>query len=53
MKDIKIFLNKKKNIMVMHITRISQDMKKINWLSIEKKILEQEKTLYNNYKKAF
>ena len=50
MEDIKIFPNKKKNnnSIVVHITRISQKMKKINWLSIEKKITEQEKTFYNN-----
>ena len=39
MKDIKIFLKKKKNKtnnMVMKVIKISQKMKKINWLSIEK-----------------
>ena len=43
MKDIKIFLKKKKkksSKMVMNITKISQKMKKIDWLSIEKNIIE-------------
>ena len=38
-KDIKIFLNKKKkksNNMVVKVTKISQKMKEINWLSIKK-----------------
>ena len=38
-KDIKIFLKKKKkksNNMVVSVTKISQKMKKINWLSKEK-----------------
>ena len=44
-KDIKIFLKKKKkksNNMVVNVTKIPQNMKKINWLSIEK-ILSNEK----------
>ena len=42
-KDTKIFLKKKKiksNNMVANITKISQRMKKINWLSIEKNIIK-------------
>ena len=42
-KDIKILLKKKKkksNNMVVNVTNISQKMKKINWLSIEKNITE-------------
>ena len=42
-KDTKIFLKKKKiksNNMVANITKISQKMKKINWLSIEKNIIK-------------
>ena len=45
LKDIKIFLKKKKkksNNMVENVTKISQKIKKINWLSIEK-ILQNEK----------
>ena len=34
--------------MVVHVTKISQKMKKINWLTIEK-----NKTLYYNFKKVF
>ena len=52
-KDNKIFLRKKKkksNDMVVNVTKISQEMKKINWLSIEKSIIELQKTLYYNYK---
>ena len=55
-KDNKIFLRKKKkesNNMVANVTKISQEMKKINWLSIEKSIIELQKTLYYNYKKLF
>ena len=40
-KDIKVFLKKKKkksNNMVVNITKVSQKMKKISWLSIEKNI---------------
>ena len=43
MKDIKIFLEKKKkksNNMVVSVTKISQKMKKINSLSIGKNIIE-------------
>ena len=43
-KDIKIFLNKKKkkknDNMVVNVTKIFQKIKKINWLSIEKTIME-------------
>ena len=42
-KDIKIFLKKKKkksNNMVVNVTKISQKMKKINWLSTEKNIIQ-------------
>ena len=47
-KDIKIFLKKKKkqsNNMIVTVTNISQNMKKMNWLSIEKSITRREKTL--------
>ena len=56
LKDNKIFLRKKKkksNNMVVNVTKISLEMKKINWLSIEKSIIELQKTLYYNYKKLF
>ena len=39
--------------MAVNLTKISQKMKNISWLSIEKNTIEQEKTLYYNYKKAF
>ena len=55
-KDIKIFLTKKKkksNNMVMNITKNFSKMKKINWLTIEKNIIKRVKTLYYNYKKVF
>ena len=54
-KDIKIFLKRKKkrDSMVVNVTKISQKMKKINWLSIEKNIMELEKMLHHNYKKVF
>ena len=42
MKDIKIFLKKKKkknDNMVVSVTKISEKMQKINWLSIEKIII--------------
>ena len=42
-KDIKIFLKKKKkksDNMTVNVTKISQKTKKINWLSIEKNIIE-------------
>ena len=42
-KDIKIFQKKKRkksNNMVVNVTNISQKMKKINWLSIEKLFIE-------------
>ena len=45
LKDIKIFLKKKKkksNNMVKNVTKISQKIKKVNWLSVEK-ILQNEK----------
>ena len=54
-KDIKIFLKKKKrksNNMVVNVTKISQ-VTKINWLSIEKNIIQQEKMLCYNCKKVF
>ena len=56
MKDIKIFLKKKKkksNNMFLNVTKISQKMKTISWLSIEKNIIEWEKPPYYNYKKVF
>ena len=37
--------------MVMNFTKISQKMKKINWLSIEQNIIEWKKALY--YKGSF
>ena len=46
MKDIKIFLKKEKkksNNMVMLISKICQKMKKIDWLSIEKNIINESK----------
>ena len=55
-KDIKIFLEKKKNKssnMVVNVTKISQKMKNKSLLSIEKSIIEREKTLYCNYKKVY
>ena len=55
-KDIKIFQKKQtKNStnMVVNVTRISQKMKKVNWLSIEKNITKREETLYYNYKTIF
>ena len=55
-KNIKIFLKKKKkkeSNMIVNVTKISQKMKKINWLSIEKKIIELEKISYYSYKKVF
>ena len=55
-RDIKIFLKKKKkrsNDMAVNVTKISQKMKKINWLSIEKNITESEKIPYYNDKKVF
>ena len=32
--------------------KISQEIKRINWFSVEKLIIEREKTLYYNYKKV-
>ena len=55
-KDIKIFLKiekKKSNNMVVNVTKISQKMKNKSLLSIEKSIIEWEKTLHYNYKKLF
>ena len=43
----------KKDNIVVNVTKISQKMKKTNWLSIEKNIIEREKTRYYNYKKVF
>ena len=39
--------------MVVNVTKISQKMKKINWLSIEENIIEGEKISHYNYKKHF
>ena len=56
-KDNKIFLKKKKekrNNMVVNVTKISQKMKKMNWLSIEKNIIRTfmfEKFSLNNSNK--
>ena len=44
---------KKRDNMVVNVTKISQKMKNKSLLSIEKKIIEQEKTLYCNYKKVY
>ena len=58
-KHIKILLKKKKkksSNMVVNITKIFQKMKNkslLSLLSIEKNIIEREKTLYYNYKKVF
>ena len=49
MKDIS--LSKEENNIVTKDTIISPKMKNKRWLSIEKHILEWEKTLYYNYKK--
>ena len=41
LKDIKIFLRKKKkksNNMAVNVTKISQKIKKVSWLSLEKDI---------------
>ena len=54
MEDIKIFLKKKKekrDTMIKNITKISQKVRKIIWLSIETNIIEYEKTPFYNYKK--
>ena len=54
MEDIKIFLKKKKkkrDTMIKNITKISQKVRKIIWLSIETNIIECEKTPFYNYKK--
>ena len=48
-KDSKTFLKKKKkkaNNMVVNVAKISKNMKKINWLSIEKNILKRESIIY-------
>ena len=37
----------------MNVTKISQKMKSKSLLSIEKNIIEREKTLYYNYKAVF
>ena len=55
-KDIKIFQKKKKkksDNIVLNVTKISQKMKRMYWLSIEKNIIKSEKILYHNYKKVF
>ena len=47
-KNIKIFLKKKKkksDNMVVNVKKISQKMKNLNWLSIEKNITEWKKSL--------
>ena len=46
MKDIKIFPKEKKeksNNMIVNVVKISQKMKKINWLGIEKNVIKREK----------
>ena len=43
LKDIKMFLKKKKkksDNMVVNVTKISQKMEKVNWLSIKKNVIE-------------
>ena len=35
--------------MVVNVTKICQKMKKMNWISTEKNIIEWEKTFYYNY----
>ena len=55
-KDIKIFLKKKRkkgSNMVVNVIKISHTMKNKSLMSIEKNIIEREKTLYFNYKKVF
>ena len=47
-KDQRKRKRKKSDNMVVNVTKISQKMKKINWLTIEK-----NKTLYYNFKKVF
>ena len=45
-KDIKIFQKKKKkksDNIVLNVTKISQKMKRMYWLSIEKNIIKSEK----------
>ena len=47
LKDIKIFLKKKKKKsynMVVNVTKISQKIKKVSWLSIEKKIYKMRRS---------
>ena len=44
---------KKRDNMVVNVTKISQKMKNKSLLSIEKNIIEQEKTLCYNYKKVY
>ena len=49
------FLKKKKKKMRQYgcdLYKISQEIKRINWFSVEKLIIEREKTLYYNYKKV-
>ena len=54
MKDIKLFLRKKKsNNIVVNVTKTSQKMKNKSLLSIEKYVIELEKTFYYNYKRVF
>ena len=54
MKDIKIFLKKKKSHnMIVKVAEILQNMKKINWMSIEENIIEWEEAQYYNYKLAY
>ena len=52
-KDIKIFLRKKKkksNNMIVNVTKISQKIKNKSLLSIEKNIIEREKFKSKNVK---
>ena len=57
MKNIKVFLKKKKkkksDNMIVSVTKISRKLKNKSLLSIEKNVIEWEKTLYYNYKKIF
>ena len=53
---MKFFLKKKKkkrDNMVVNVTKISQKIKNKSFLSIENNIKEREKTLYYNYKRVF
>ena len=44
---------KKSHNMIMKVAEILQNMKKINWMSIEENIIEWEEAQYYNYKLAY